>query len=45
MLGDDGRGGERGEHILNQPDCEAENRLADSHRRFPSSPPLDSGSI
>lgn len=32
-------GGE-GRHILNQLDREAENRLADSHRRFPSSPPL-----
>lgn len=37
-----GGGGGRGErkHILNQLDRKAENRLADSHRRFPSSPPL-----
>lgn len=32
-----GGGGEEGQHILNQLDHEVENRLADSHRRFPSS--------
>lgn len=36
----DVRGQREREHILNQLDCEAENRLADSHRRFPSSSPL-----